>query len=45
MHQKGVMNMQHEGELKCEKCNITFENEDEMKKHMKEVHGEEHGDH
>lgn len=37
-------------ELKCEGCNITFDNEEEMKKHGKEVHGkgdnhEEHHDH
>jgi len=37
-------------ELKCEACNITFENEEEMKNHAKEAHGgdEEHdhgGDH
>jgi len=38
--------MQHEGsELKCEKCDISFENKDEMDKHMKEVHGEEHSGH
>ena len=42
---KGVIIMHHEGELKCDKCNITFENDEEMKKHMKEAHGEEQGDH
>ena len=26
-------------ELKCEACNITFENEDKMKEHAKEAHG------
>lgn len=33
--------MQHEGEkeLKCEACNVTFENEDAMSKHMSEAHG------
>lgn len=36
------MDMEHEGELKCEKCNISFEGEEEMKKHVKEAHGEEH---
>ena len=37
--------MRHEDkmELKCEACNITFESEDKMKEHMKEVHGKEEG--
>ncbi len=37
--------MHHEDktELKCEACNITFENEDKMNEHMKEVHGKEEG--
>jgi len=36
-------------DLKCEACNITFENEEKMNEHMKKVHGkgdgEEHHDH
>jgi len=31
-------------ELKCEACDVTFENEEEMKKHMSEAHGKEDGD-
>ena len=40
--------MHHEGdkELKCEACSITFESEDEMKKHMSEAHSkDDHHDH
>lgn len=35
--------MHHEGgkELKCEACDIKFENQEEMDKHMKEAHGQE----
>ena len=44
MYNKEVIFMDHENktELKCEACNVSFENEDEMKKHMKEAHGDEH---
>lgn len=38
----GVINMHNEGKPKCEACNMEFDNEEEMKKHMKEVHGEDH---
>ena len=39
-----VIDMQHEGkELKCEACNTTFENEEEMNKHNKEAHGKDEG--
>jgi len=38
-----VIGMHHEDgkELKCEACDIKFENEEEMNKHMKEAHGQE----
>jgi len=43
------MNEHDEKELKCEACNITFGNEEEMKKHASEAHGkddhDEHHDH
>jgi len=42
-YNKEVIDMHHEGgkELKCEACDIKFENQEEMDKHMKEAHGQE----